>query len=132
MDIHATILDAAGLQHDSSNTPDGVSLLSMLRDQADGPNSAAALKQRSLYFHYPNYAFHKENRMASAIRRGPYKLLKFYDDDSVELYDLENDISEAKNLAKENPEKAKTMRYELEQWLKNVGASIPQHEDREQ
>ena len=129
MDIHATILDAAGLQHDPSNTPDGVSLLPMLRDQTDSPNSTEALKQRSLYFHYPNYAFHKQNRMASAIRNGPYKLLKFYDDDSVELYDLENDISEAKNLAKENPEKAKAMRYELEQWLKNVGANIPQRSE---
>ena len=134
MDIHATILDAAGLQHDPSNTPDGVSLLPMLRDHDDdSPNSTEALKQRSLYFHYPNYAFHKQNRMASAIRSGPYKLLKFYDDDSVELYDLENDISEAKNLAEENPEKTEAMRYELEQWLKNVGASIPQRsEDREQ
>ena len=67
--------------------------------------------------------------MASAIRSGPYKLLKFYDDDSVELYNLENDISEAKNLAKDNPEKAKAMRYELEQWLINVGASIPQRSE---
>ena len=126
MDIHATILDVAGLSNDPSNTPDGVSLQSMLRDQDDSPNATEKLKQRSIYFHYPNYAFHKENRLASAIRCGSFKLIKFYDDDSVELYDLSKDISESKNLAPEMPEKTKAMRSELEQWLQDVGASIPQ------
>jgi len=74
MDIH--------IQADPSNTPDGVSLLPMLQGQKK-------LDRQSIFFHYPNYAFHKENRLGSAIRSGKYKLIKFYDQDSVELYDLE-------------------------------------------
>ncbi|EMI45536.1 sulfatase [Rhodopirellula sp. SWK7] len=119
MDIHATILDTANLTADPSNTPDGISLLPLLRDESE-------LERKSIYFHYPNYAFHKENRLGSAIRSGDYKLIKFYDDDSVELYDLKNDISESRNLAKEMPEKAERLRLELNKWLKETNASQPQ------
>ena len=120
MDIHATILEAAGLKSDPSNTPDGVSLLPMLDDETK-------LGRKSIYFHYPNYAFHKKNRLGSAIRSGDYKLIKFYDDDSVELYDLKNDIGESKNLARKMPDKTKQLRTDLESWLKETKASQPQH-----
>ncbi|WP_146394309.1 sulfatase [Allorhodopirellula solitaria] len=120
MDIHATILDAANLKADPSNTPDGISLMPLLENESEW-------KRESIYFHYPNYAFHKQNRLGSAIRSGDYKLIKFYDDDSVELYDLENDISESRNLADEMPEKTKRLRLDLEGWLKSTDASEPQH-----
>ncbi|MBT5020089.1 MAG: sulfatase [Planctomicrobium sp.] len=119
MDIHATILESANLKSDPSNTPDGISLLPMLRNESE-------LKRESIYFHYPNYAFHKGNRMASAIRSGDYKLLKFYDSDSVELYDLSQDISESQNIADEMPDKARQLRSKLEAWLTDTNASSPQ------
>ncbi|MCA9129478.1 MAG: sulfatase [Planctomycetales bacterium] len=122
MDIHATILAAANLQADPSNTPDGISLLPMLE-------GGAALQRDSLYFHYPNYAFHKENRLGSAIRSGDFKLIKYYDNDSVELYNLREDISESRDIAQEMPNKASQLRSELEQWLQATGASQPQHAD---
>ena len=119
MDIHATILEATNLKADPSNVPDGVSLLPMLTGESQ-------LDRESIYFHYPNYAFHKQNRLASAIRSGDHKLLKFYDDDSVELYDLKNDISESQNLAVTMPEKAGELQADLEAWLKKTNASQPQ------
>ena len=122
MDIHATILDAANLKADSSNIPDGVSLKSMLENGSE-------LKRNSIYFHYPNYAFHKQNRLGSAIRSGDFKLIKYYDDDSVELYNLKDDISESRDLTKEMPDKAKQLRTELEQWLSETNASQPLHAD---
>ena len=70
MDIHATILDVADLEADPSNTPDGVSLLPMLTNESD-------LKRESIYFHYPNYAFHKGNRLGSAVRSGDYKSVSY-------------------------------------------------------
>lgn len=117
MDIHATILDAVGLQSDPSNVPDGRSLLKAFKKEPEN--------SRSVYFHYPNYAFHKKNRMGSAIRSGDYKLITFYDDDSVELYNLKNDIGETKNLAQDDPAKARQLKTELDAWLKTTGASIP-------
>ncbi|MFT7633193.1 MAG: arylsulfatase A [Mariniblastus sp.] len=118
MDVHATILDAAGIKPDPTNVPDGVSLLPMLK-------SEEKLQRDAIYFHYPNYAFHKKNRLGSAIRSGNFKLLHFYDDDSIELYDLTNDISESKNLAKHDPETAERLRQKLELWLKDSNASRP-------
>lgn len=117
MDIHATILDAANLDADSSNTPDGISLFPMFKEDTK--------PDRSICFHYPNYAFHKKNRMGSAIRSGDFKLIKFYDDDSIELYDLKEDIGESHNLVEEMPEKAEQLQAELEAWLTETGASRP-------
>ena len=118
MDIHSTLLDAAGLKPDPSNTPDGISLVPMLKGEQK-------LDRKSIYFHYPNYAFHKKNRLGSAVRSGKYKLIKFYDEDTVELYDLENDIGESKDLADSMPEKAKELRSDLESWLVKTKAGIP-------
>ncbi len=122
MDIHASILEAANLKADPSNTPDGVSLLPMLKEESQ-------LKRKSIFFHYPNYAFHKKNRMASAIRSGEYKLIKFYDDESVELYNLKDDIGEANDLSKSMPEMTQQLQSELESWLEETKASQPQHAD---
>ena len=79
----------------------------------------------ALYFHYPNYAFHKENRLGSAIREGEYKLIKNYDDDSLELYDLTSDLSEKNNLAAKSPELAKRLADKLDTWLRESGACFP-------
>lgn len=119
MDVHATILDVANLKADPSNTPDGISLKQLLMGDQD-------LDREAIYFHYPNYAFHKGNRLASAIRSGDYKLLKFYDDDSVELYNLKSDISESQNLADDHPKKTEQLLTALESWLKETNASKPQ------
>ena len=77
-----TALQVAGLDETPLTPLDGESLLPLLRQT--GP-----LERKAIYFHYPNYAFHGENRLAGAIREGDYKLINFYDDDSVELYDVE-------------------------------------------
>jgi arylsulfatase A len=119
MDIHATILEAARLKADPTNSPDGISLLPIFGGKKD-------LDRRWLYFHYPNYAFHKKNRLGSAIRTGNFKLIKFYDQNSIELYDLAKDIGETKNLADTLPEKANQLRSELENWLVQTNASQPQ------
>ena len=123
MDIHATILEAANLKPDPSNTPDGISLMPMLKGESE-------LERDAIYFHYPNYAFHKKNRLGSAIRSGDYKLINYYDDDSTELYDLKNDISESNDLANEKPFKAKELRAELDAWLVQTKASQPQPANR--
>lgn len=118
MDFHATILDAAGIEADPSNHPDGVSLTDLL----DGTSS---LKRDAIYFHYPNYAFHKKNRPGSAIRRGHFKLIKFYDDNSVELYNLRDDLSESKDLSKSMPDKTTELKNKLEIWISETDAKVP-------
>ena len=120
MDIHATILDVCGLKPDPTNTPDGVTLEGLLSRQED-------LTRDAIYFHYPNYAFHKKNRMGSSIRSGDYKLIKFYGDqeDVHELYNLKDDIGETKNLANDEASKRDALIAKLDAWLEETGASLP-------
>ena len=83
------------------------------------------MKRNALYFHYPNYAFHKNNRLGSAIRKGHHKLIHFYDDDSLELYDLKKDLAESKDLSASSPELARDLKLELDQWRQRTRAIAP-------
>jgi arylsulfatase A-like enzyme len=118
MDLHATILEAAGLKPQPGKPVDGESLLPLLRQ-------TGALDREAIYFHYPNYAFHRGNRLGGAIRQGDYKLIEYYDDGSVELYNLARDIGERHDLSGQMPEKARAMKHKLDQWLVTCGAKMP-------
>jgi hypothetical protein len=98
----------------------------------DGENIVPLIKQkgrlnrRAIYFHYPNYAWHRSNRLGGAIREGDYKLIKWYDDDSVELYNLAEDLSEKNDLSANLPQKASDLKRKLEAWLTESGAAMPE------
>ncbi|MEX2216121.1 MAG: sulfatase [Phycisphaeraceae bacterium] len=117
MDLTATILEAAGVSLAKDETLDGQSLKPLI--------TGHKLSRDALYFHYPHFAFHKDNRPGSAIRAGNHKLILRYDDESVELYDLAKDESERNNLAGTRPDLAGDLRGKLEAWLKATNAGIP-------
>lgn len=121
MDLAATILDATGTSPKKDEKLDGASLRPVL--------TGMDVSREPLFFHYPHWAFHKENRPGSAIRDGNYKLILRYDDDSVELYDLEADLSEQKDLAGDLPEVAAKLRKQLEAWLNETGAHRPTRQE---
>ena len=54
-----------------------------------------------------------------------YKLIEFYEDNHVELYNLKDDISEQNDLSRKLPQKAEELRIKLHAWLKEVGARMP-------
>jgi len=117
MDLSATILDAAGARLAELEWLDGESLRPLFQ--------GGQLKRDALFFHYPHFAFHQANRPGSAIRSGRYKLILRYDDDSVELFDLENDLGETHDLAAANPELAQTLKARLANWLERTKAGLP-------
>lgn len=118
MDLTATIHDAAGIFLKKEEALDGASLKQVIEGKK--------VSREPLFFHYPHWAFHKENRPGSAIRDGKHKLILRYDDDSVELYDLNADLGEKNDLSAKLPEVAAKLRARLEAWLKKTGAGIPQ------
>ncbi len=117
MDLTATILDATGVALKAGAALDGESLRTVLEGKPT--------KRDALFWHYPHWSFHKENRPGSSVRMGDHKLIRFYDDGSLELYDLAKDPSETKNLATEKPELAKRMNTRLQEWLDETKAGIP-------
>ena len=118
MDCYPTLLEAVGLPPTPNQPLDGKSLLPLL-------TQSPGFDRDAIYFHYPNYAFHQENRLGSGIREGKYKLIRNYDDDSLELYDLQSDIGEKNNLAEQTPDLAKRLADKLDTWLRETGARLP-------
>lgn len=117
-DLYPTILEVSGIDSNVNYPVDGKNLLPLLKERKK-------LNNRSLFWHYPNFAFHRDNRLGSAIREGDYKLLHFYDNDSIELYNLRKDISETNDLSRELPQLALKLKNKLESLLKESGAAMP-------
>jgi arylsulfatase A-like enzyme len=116
-DFYPTMLEMAGLPLLPRQHLDGRSLVPLLEGRG-GP------KPRNLYWHYPHYG-NQGGSPGGAVRSGDFKLIEFYEDDHVELYDLRTDLGEKHDLSAEMPEKAAEMREALHAWRKEVGAVMP-------
>lgn len=115
-DYAATIAEVAGVSRAQLPQMDGRSFTGLLRGRAG--------KLRDLFWHYPHYS-PQLGRPAAAIRNGDDKLILFFEESRVELYDLKKDIGESSDLATLQPKKAAAMRRRLEEWLRETGAQIP-------
>ena len=60
-----------------------------------------------------------------AIRSGDFKLIEFFNDMHVELYNLREDIGEQHDLAATMPRQAEKLRARLHAWRAEVGAQMP-------
>ena len=117
-DLFATILAACGVPLPAGYPGDGVDWGPLLRGARELPRS-------ELCFHYPNYAWHRSNRLGGALRAGRWKLIERFDDGSTELYDLAEDLGEERDLAEERPELAAGLAGRLAAWRERVGAAMP-------
>jgi arylsulfatase A-like enzyme len=113
MDFYPTFLDIAGLPLKPDQHMDGVSLVPVLK--------GGALKKRSLFWHYPHY--HKTPPYG-AVRNGDWKLIEFFEDGKLELYNLKDDPAEATDLSGKHPEKAQELLKEMRDWRKDVDAQM--------
>jgi len=116
-DFYPTMLEMAGLPLMPEQHVDGVSLMPLLKNEGK-------LKRKAIYWHYPHY-HGSGNRPSGAVRAGDYKLIEWYEDNSVELYNLRNDMGEKHDLAKEMPEKAAELQSMLGRWRRQMKAKMP-------
>jgi arylsulfatase A-like enzyme len=116
-DFYPTMLQMAGLPLKPEQHVDGVSLLPLLKD-------TGKLNRKAIYWHYPHY-HGSGSKPSGAIRVGDYKLIEWYEDNSVELYNLKNDIGEKNDIAPEMPQKAAELRRMLHEWLRQTNADVP-------
>jgi len=125
IDFYPTFLQLAGCRMDQSQHFDGVSILPLLK------NPKAELGRDTFYWHYPLEKAHfLGGRSAGAIRQGNFKLIDFFDNGRVELYNLADDISEKHNLAAELPEKVSELQKRLAKWRAEVGARLPAGQEK--
>jgi arylsulfatase A-like enzyme len=123
VDIFPTFIEMAGGKKPSQPL-DGVSLLPLLKDPG------AKLSREAIYMHFPGYLEGNgpgawRTTPVGVIRAGDFKLLEFYEDGRIELYNVKEDIGEKKDLAKQMPEKAKELRQKLTAWRENIHAAMP-------
>jgi arylsulfatase A-like enzyme len=111
------MLDMAGLPLREKQHVDGISLTPLLKQDGDQP-------ERALFWHYPHYG-NQGGSPGAAVRLGDWKLIEFFEDGRIELYNLREDIGEQQNLAESNPEKAKELADLLHAWQKRVDARFP-------
>jgi arylsulfatase A len=128
IDLYPTLLDLIGAPLKPEQHKDGVSLKPLLRAEGDLPT-------RSLFWHYPHY--HKTKPYGS-IRNGEYKLIEFFEEGHLELYNIKDDMAEENNLAESMSEKAAEMLKEMQAWRISVDAQMmtpnpqydPDHENK--
>ncbi|MCX6896756.1 MAG: sulfatase [Verrucomicrobia bacterium] len=117
MDLYPTLLDMAGLPPRPAQHLDGLSLAPLL-------HGGDTLNRAALFWHFPHYHSNVATPMGS-LRAGDWKLIEFFEDNRVELYNLKDDFSEKRNLATELPEKAAALQQQLHNWRASVGALMP-------
>jgi arylsulfatase A-like enzyme len=116
-DLYPTLLALAHLPLRPAQHLDGINVASLL---IGGP----APDRQSLYWHYPHY--HGSTwAPGSAVRNSDWKLIEFFEENTVELYDLQTDFGERTNLAAQYPERVKSLRAQLANWRSDAGAVMP-------
>ncbi len=130
-DLFATVLDIMGDEK--------------LIDDLDGHSYKDVLlggetEEWPLYWHFPAYlqAYNADRGFddangkpyfrttpCSVVQWKQWKLIRYYEDGSEELYHLGSDISEARNLVGENQEMYDELKVMLDTWLISTGAEIP-------
>ncbi|MEC7564270.1 MAG: sulfatase [Planctomycetota bacterium] len=128
VDFMPTLLEIAGLKPKGGQVMDGKSIVPLFSN----PN--VEWPERSIYWHFPAYLEKSggagkgvpfRTTPASAVRRGDWKMIHFYEDGRQELYNLRNDLSEREDLFAKRPEIARQMSEDLVGWVKDTGGFIP-------
>lgn len=136
IDFYPTMLEVAGITKPESKILDGVSLLPIFNGKR--------LSDRYLYWHFPIYlqAYkpgynpdlpdpYFRTRPGSVILKDSWKLHEYFEDGRVELYNLDTDIGERKNLKQLYPERAEAMHRQLIQWRQRTKAPVPRQQNPE-
>ena len=127
VDFFPTFLEMAGIEKTQDQVLDGESIVNLLQGET-------SLNRESLYWHFPAYLEggrkggrddHFRARPSSVIRREDWKLIEYFEDGDLELFNLAEDIGETRNLADENPAKREELHSALVAWRKSVQAPVP-------
>lgn len=115
-DFYATLLASAQIPQMPGQHTGSTNILPLLK----GKN----IKNKSLFWHYPHYS-NQGGGPGSAVRRGDWKLIRWYETGRDELFNLKNDISEKNDLIGKEPHIAKSLAKKLDVWLKTENALFP-------
>ena len=117
MDLFPSVLEMIG-RPASHERLDGESLVRLLKENR-------RLKRQALYWHYPHYS-NQGGVPSGAVRQGDFKLIEFYEDGRLEMFNLKEDLGETRNLAAAYPGKTRELQQLLQRWRRSVDATMPE------
>jgi len=127
IDMYPTILEMTGSPRPEGKVLDGRSIVPLLKGKR-------TLNRPAIYWHFPAYLQgkaegardeHFRTRPGAAMRAGDWKLIEYFEDGQLELYNLADDLSETKNLASAMPEKTGELHNMMLTWRKELNAPVP-------
>ncbi len=117
VDLYPTILDLLNIPKPEKQVFDGVSYAKVLK-------SEGALERKAYFNYFPHAGVNRAGGVW--VRSGDLKLIRWFaSPNASELYNLREDISEAKNLAATMPDKVKELEAMIDGFLKDTGAQYP-------
>ncbi|MDD9996306.1 MAG: hypothetical protein OXQ89_01035, partial [Rhodospirillaceae bacterium] len=84
-------------------------------------SQAGTLDRSEMYWHYPHYG-NAGSMPTGAIRQGDWKLIEYFEDGRLEVYNLAEDRAEENDFARDLPQMAQELQIRLAQWRESVGA----------
>ena len=118
-DFYPTLLEMLDLPLMPEQHKDGISFVPLLEGKPFKGHDA-------LYWHFPHYSNHGNQSPGGAIRVGQYKLLEYFENGTVQLFDLDNDLGEQRDISKERPEITQNLLKMLQDWRQETDAKMPQ------
>jgi arylsulfatase A-like enzyme len=122
VDIYPTLLDMCGIGPTEGQPFDGESILATMK--------GGIFTRDEFFCHFPHYTPATGNIPASSVRKGDWKLIRFWHDNydqshRYELYNLQWDIGETTNLASLHPGKVEELIVLLDNYLEETGTLVP-------
>lgn len=114
-DFYPTLLSLAGIELAKTIVIDGVDISPLF-------NENKTLERRELFWHYPHY-HGSAWTPGAAILQGDWKLIEFYESNTVELYNLSEDLSERNELSQKYPEKVAALEQRLHELQQSMNAN---------
>ena len=116
VDILPTILSMVDSNFKISDDIEGVDISPVTRGKD--------INRGPIYWHFPHYSNHGMQSPGGAIRDGDYKLIEYFENGSVQLFNLKDDIGELNDISKIEIEKTKDLKLKLKNWREKVNARM--------
>lgn len=115
-DFFPTLLEAAQLPLMPNQHADGTSLMPIFENQP--------FNRGAIFWHYPHYS-NQGGTPGSAIREGKWKLVEFFEDGTIKLFNLDEDIAELQDLSSSEASTSARLHSQLKKWREEMMALIP-------